>query len=566
MKLNIKIYLALTLCCFGIYMPMLFLDGWPYNHEYLSMFERVEIFKISFENSNFFPLWTPFAQGGYGSPFPFFYHRLYNTVAGLLSWITDSTYWSVKISIPLLSSMGAIGMYQCTLEINSSKKYAFISALLLITSNYSMTDWFVRGAFAEYTAFMLIPWLICFCLQCIDKRNKFPKITAILMSLTLSLIFYAHSIIFYYAAFLILILIFIRFSHIKQILLSTFLTFVFTFPYIYLIISNKGEFNFGNLLTESLRVENNFKSLGRYIIDTEFNWGGTWNSYSVEIGRTITITLLCLVILISLVKIMLIFKSQKKIMTFNFSSHENEIQKKAIFISVSLLFFILLQTKGSIWFYELVPYSEYIQFPWRLLSYITVFIILALIFVIDNFNFAIRNSSMFKIFYFSKQCKIVLLLIILLVQLLFYLNTQFFSYEKFTKTGINDSLKVQNLATSLVFGGEYLLKGYTYPSTKPKSLISIRQNCESLKVYPRESLSKIIYFDEITIDKKLDQVCILELNQFNSPFIRIKSQNEQSVQTYTSKTGSVIIKMRENSDKLIIKVAKIGDLIHKKIN
>ena len=92
--------LASVLACSRI----LVLPGWPDNHDGVACFQKVEIFRLAFAGGNLLPLWTPLAENGYGSPFPFFYHRLFNTLAGAVALATGSTYSAVKVVIPLFFS------------------------------------------------------------------------------------------------------------------------------------------------------------------------------------------------------------------------------------------------------------------------------------------------------------------------------------------------------------------------------------------------------------------------------------------------------------------------------
>src|SRR5450759_1117484 len=138
---------------------ILVLPGWPENHDGVACFQKVEIFRRAFADGNLLPLWTPLAENGYGSPFPFFYHRLFNTLAGAVALTTGSAYSAVKVVIPFLLFTGALGMRRVLLAMGLGEFHAVCGALLLIFSNYAYTDWVVRGAFAEFTAFMLVPWL-----------------------------------------------------------------------------------------------------------------------------------------------------------------------------------------------------------------------------------------------------------------------------------------------------------------------------------------------------------------------------------------------------------------------
>src|SRR5664279_4796333 len=180
---------------------ILVLPGWPENHDGVACFQRVEIFRRAFAEGNLVPLWTPLAENGYGSPFPFFYHRLFNTLAGAAALATGSTSLAVKVVIPLLLFAGALGMRRTILAMGLGEFHATSGALLLVFSNYAYTDWFVRGAFAEFAAFMLVPWLT---LAALGVVRGTPR-AGWGLGAVLSLMFFAQSTIFVFAFALVLV-------------------------------------------------------------------------------------------------------------------------------------------------------------------------------------------------------------------------------------------------------------------------------------------------------------------------------------------------------------------------
>ena len=50
--------------------------------------------------------------------------------------------------------------------------HAVSGALLLVFSNYAYTDWVVRGAFGEFAAFMLVPWLTLAALGVVQGKPR----------------------------------------------------------------------------------------------------------------------------------------------------------------------------------------------------------------------------------------------------------------------------------------------------------------------------------------------------------------------------------------------------------
>lgn len=187
------------LACWSI----LFVEGWPQNHEFLSSFERAEAFRQAFKEEDFFPLWSPLGFYGYGSPLPFFYHRLHSTFVALLSFVTGSVYWALRLSIPIFLVVGALGIERLARYLAISSPFRLAAGVLLLFSSYTLTDWLIRGAMAEFTALMLLPWLFYYGLLVIrESRGRTG------LGITLVLLFCSHSVIFFYSMFFLMFLAF----------------------------------------------------------------------------------------------------------------------------------------------------------------------------------------------------------------------------------------------------------------------------------------------------------------------------------------------------------------------
>ncbi|NER24446.1 MAG: hypothetical protein F6J96_27825 [Symploca sp. SIO1C2] len=497
-------FLAACLACGNI----LLLDGWPLNHEGLSFFERVEVFRIAMQAGDFFPLWTPFAHNGYGSPFPFFYHRLYSTVIALIALLINSTYWSVKISIPLLLTCGAIGMHQTAKVMQLRPLSCIAAALLLIFANYTFTDWLIRGAVAEFSAFMLIPWLLYYGIKVIRGE----PLSGIGLGLVTSLLFFAHSMIFYYAMLPIIVIFALsfwdgqnKFIFLKQsainLLIFLGLLFVNISIYALAIILIKPEFNL-DVLTTNFDISKQFTSFFDYLVYIKFDWGHTGGGYSVEIGRGITISLILTGIVIKILT-----KKSKSNLQTNQAKH-----KTWIFLILLTIIFVHLQFPLALLFYQLVPGAAYLQFPWRLLTFLTPILILLLCERLE-FMATLENKLL------TRQFCQLLLVCIVVHQIIFGINAQNIQYEVFSQKTIELALDKNNLAKSLIFGGEYLPQDLTaVPEIKP--LIQT-DNCQILDADPAIVLTEASHIQKISLTVQSNPSCQIYFNQFDNPFIKI---------------------------------------------
>ncbi|MDL2719023.1 MAG: hypothetical protein PT977_14845, partial [Acidobacteriota bacterium] len=364
--------LASLLACSRV----LVLSGWPENHDGVACFQRVEIFRRAFAGGNLLPLWTPLAENGYGSPFPFFYHRLFNTLAGAIALATGSVAAAVKIVIPLLLFTGAIGMRRAILAMGLGEFHAMGGALLLVFSNYAYTDWVVRGAFAEFTAFMLVPWLTVAALEVMKGKPR----AGWGLGAVLSLIFFAHSIIFLFAFALVLV------AFLGALLLSkdrrAALLNLGQSALVVLAVSGPfalGIWLFGKNLdmdrfrTGMFSVFRNFAPLGGYLYDRIGGWTSSTAGYSVEIGRGFnTLSLVCFAAAVA------------GLARGRLPAARVRAFLPAWFLALgSAACYLVLQTTLAAPLYRVAPAMQFIQFPWRLLAFSTMASILLLCLSLD---------------------------------------------------------------------------------------------------------------------------------------------------------------------------------------
>src|ERR1019366_4572350 len=249
---------------------------------------KVEIFRRAFADGNLMPLWTPLAENGYGSPFPFSYHRLFSTLAGAVALATGSAYTAVKVVIPLLLFLGALGMRRALLTLGLRPFHAVSGALLLVFSNYAYTDWYVRGAFGEFAAFMLVPWLTFAALGVVRGTPR----AGWGLGAVLSLIFFAQSTIFVFAVALVLS------KDWRRALLNlgqaALVVLAVTGPFVAGIWLFGKDLDLDRLRTGMFSVFRNFAPLEEYFYDRLGGWTSSTFGYSVEIGRGFnTLSLFC---------------------------------------------------------------------------------------------------------------------------------------------------------------------------------------------------------------------------------------------------------------------------------
>lgn len=523
--------------------PIWEIDGWPLSHDGVLLFDRVAAFYYEMQNGNFFPLWSPYGQNGYGTASPFLYHRAFNTVAALLSFPTGSVYWGVKVGILLFIFLGGLGMLKLICSLGLQLKYAFCAAILFMFANYTYTDWLIRASAAELTAMIFIPWLIYYCVQLIQNKN-----TGIQIGLVLSCMFYSHIVICYYAFFVVFTFYLVFLLENKRYLILHNYYPVFLMITILLlccgiyalgILNYKKIYNFSSLVEGISNPVNNYPIFEKFLVNKSYTWGKTWRGLSMEIGRVFNL----LSIIFTLLTIVFVF--YKKI-SLTFIGKNIKIYYATL---ICIFIFVFLQTKASSFFYDYFPGANFIQFPWRLLSFSTVFSIMALCMSIYILSHNSKKEWVKKILmsslYFSA-----------LYQIIFGLTIPI-NYEIMSRSDIDSYIKPE----SLIFAyqpNEYRPKSGLVPD-RAKSLIEYGENCKVISEFPNFISKTVIPTSNIEI--KVEGKCTIKYNQFINPFTKITFSKSGFIESTPDFTYSIV----SNEYPQVIAIEKIG-LIHSLIN
>jgi len=359
--------------------PIWHFSGWPQNHNATLCFLHLLVYIQHMSQGDFFPLWSSLDNFMYGSAEPLLYHKLFYLVATPLYFLTHSLKTAFLFSIVFFLFVGASGIYRLSLIMGIRYWVAIFAGGMLICANYTITNWLIRGAVAEFSAAMLVPWILLGFLESIQKN----KITWVL-SISLALVCLAHSVIVYFLI-IIFIPIVLYFFFTKKINLHYFFSWpslaafalflCLAGPYLFAMGWMGQDYDMSRITPKFWLPENNFHYLHDYLHDKSWHWGQTWKSYTLQMDFSIT-----LLILINILRSAWIYWIQRKNIVIIFSKNT----RCMIFV---LCVAIFLQTPLATFFYQYFPGASYIQFPWRLLSIITpIAIVLALFWTQENFS------------------------------------------------------------------------------------------------------------------------------------------------------------------------------------
>jgi hypothetical protein len=523
------LFLASLLACSRI----LVLPGWPQNHDGVACFQRVETFRRAFADGNLLPLWTPLAENGYGSPFPFFYHRLFNSLAGAVALATGSSYTAVKVVIPFLLFAGALGMRRALLAMGLREFHALSGALLLVFSNYAYTDWVVRGAFAEFAAFMLVPWLILSALGIVQGKPR----AGWRLGAVLSLIFFAHSIIFVFAFALVfvaflgaLVLSKDRRPAILNLGQAALVVLAVTGPFLLGIWLFGKDIDLDRFRTGMFSVFRNFAPLEEYLYDRLGGWTSSTSGYTVEIGRGFnTLALVSFA------------AAAAGLARGRLPAARARETLPAWFLVVgSAVCYLVLQTPLATPLYRLAPRLQFIGFPWRLLTFSTAASILVLCLSLDLLEAGLPRLA-------ARHALRATLLLAVLFQV-FYGVGRPPADRILSVKEIEASLATERLAAT-EHSREFRPRGISRPPSRPSFVEAA--GCVVRSASPAAALSGIVDVPELRLAVDAAPGGILVINQFANPFLAVSAGAGSHIGT--TAWGAIVVRPAPGPSEIVVR-------------
>jgi hypothetical protein len=317
------------------------------------------VYAKHFQFSDLVPVWSSSDNFGMGSPLPSLYHRLFYILSGFVYAVTNNSKVAIALSLIIFTAIGVCFVFLTLRSFHCSQQIAIIGASTLPFLNYSVTNWLVRGAMAEYSAMMLIPLVLYVVKKSWDRGSLYAPI-----GFVFGCLFLAHSVIAYYMALIfgtVLIasclfqLLPWTFFSIKQVALSVLAFISVTWWSLLPMLYFRQRFDVGRLLPDFLNVQFQFHSAKEYLWDSAWSWSNAPQLFTVQMDTILLLGLLTLLLM-------------------------RRYSTEHIAIFALLAISVLLQNGRSWRLYNLVPGAEFIQFPWRL-SALSSVVLLILVFI-----------------------------------------------------------------------------------------------------------------------------------------------------------------------------------------
>ena len=366
-----KSFIAALTLFLGSTLSMLqvLLGSWPHNHEMDSFIMWTLLYAAHQTKLDLLPIWSMSDNYFFGGPSPLLYHKVFYFISAFFQNLFNNNQLSIILSVLFFLYVGSMFLYILILDLTKSWHISLFGGLVFIFCNYTFTNWFIRGAMAEFSFAMLFP-LILYLVYCFSIKNKY----SFWLGLTMGIGFLAHSSVFYFMILALAPFLFFQFiiyKNLKNLFRLSFGFLIPTLPYIFLIWQMRGSFGLNNILI--YRPQNEFVPALNYLWDSGYVFGNRWDDFTVVLDKVILILLL-----IIYVRIIFVALTRKEVL----GKRVNYFEK---YLWLSLLFYGILQLPLSKIFYLSFPGAQYLQFPWRLLSMLLPILILLICIMLNRF-------------------------------------------------------------------------------------------------------------------------------------------------------------------------------------
>ncbi len=433
----------------GTIMP-LFHSGFFAVHDNTQV-ERVYEMGVSLADKSFPVRWVPDLGYGYGYPIFNFYAPLPYYVGGILFISGMGALFATKIMFALGVLLSGISMFIFT------KKFfgvgpGVVGSVVYMYFPYHAVNIYVRGAVGEFFAYAAIPLVFLGLFQLIEnKKTKMVSFenlrTVVLTALAIFLVATSHNLSIFMllillVPFIVVSLFIIKNKKIFLILSITSIVLGFMLSAFYILpaFMEMSYTNVGSQVGGGAYVPDHFVCLGQFV-DSVWGFGGSakgcMDGLSFRLGKVnILVTFLGLILLT-------LALYRKKI----------ETHDKLAFISLLLLFSSIFLSIGfSRFVWENIPFMQYIQYPWRFMNFIGLFISV------------IASYSVIKINKYSGKKGVVFIAVVITATI--FTNLKLFNpkeYNNFSDSYYTSKSHIR-FDTSKI-SDEYLPSGFQTPKT-----------------------------------------------------------------------------------------------------
>ena len=339
------------------------------NNQFFSVHDDQQVARIyllteALKSGQFPVRWVNHLGFGFGYPLFIFYPPLIYYIGSLFYLMGASLILSVKLII-FISFLGSMASMYFLFNKFYSKNISAICSSFYVLTSYRALDVYVRGALSEAFSFVFLPIILLNIYNIFDKKSKNLIKSFVFLSLAFAGLILTHTLTALGFLLIILVWVFVLYIQTRSIrkIVITVASLglgggLSAFSSIPSVIEKKFTLVDGILLTELADYRIHFVYI-RQLWDSAWGYGGSLpelnDGMSFEVGKVLLIG-----IIVSL-----------GIITFNVIKNKKIVFNQLLPLFILLPLFMTLKYSKPIWL-ALQPIA-YLQFPWRFLTFVTLF-------------------------------------------------------------------------------------------------------------------------------------------------------------------------------------------------
>ncbi len=143
----------------------------------------VQVYAAHFRHGDFFPVWSSSDAYGMGTPTLLFYHKAFFFIGGAVFIVLGGALkTTLLVTVAFFMVVGAYGMRQALGLVTEQRFIQVVGSLGFLFTNWAFAEWLSRGDLAEFSAMMVVPWLVYWCLTLVkDRRMSWAIIPTIVV-------------------------------------------------------------------------------------------------------------------------------------------------------------------------------------------------------------------------------------------------------------------------------------------------------------------------------------------------------------------------------------------------
>jgi len=348
---NIFALVVVSFFAFITGLPLLH-KGLPPTHDGEYHVVRFYEFDRALRDGNWYPRWAADLNNGYGVPLFNYVYPLPNYVASFFHSFGISFIDAFKLNMFFATIIGSAFFYLWAKQF-WGQMGGVVSSVFYTFSPYHFVEVYIRGSVGEVWALAFFPAFLWSATKFFVSKRRFYFL---LSSVFLALVIFSHNILalmFFFFALSYVVFLILQGKEKKYLMLNTLciiliglgLSAIFWLPALLERNLVKG--------LEIFDVVAHFPDLYQLLIPSwgsGFSGEGAGSSLSFQIGIAN--------LLAALLSSLLVFIYKKK--------NKNSVIVLFFIFLFFVIFFLMLKVSLPIW--QTVPFMNYFQFPWRLLS------------------------------------------------------------------------------------------------------------------------------------------------------------------------------------------------------